>query len=94
MNVFLKVFIQSIENRIYVFTIIFIPILLFSIFATDGENLPVTFKFTRLGKTVYHTFDTVEELKKYYIDINKHITTCLESGWKRKDSINVDDYII
>ena len=62
--------------------------------ATDGENLPVTFKFTRLGKTAYHTFDTVEELKKFYIDMNKHITACLESGWKRKDSINVDDYII
>jgi len=62
--------------------------------ATDGENLPVTFKFTRLGKTVYQTFDTVEELKKFCIDMNKHITKCLESGWKRKDSINADDYKI
>lgn len=61
---------------------------------TDGENLPVTFKFSMLGKTVYYTFDTIDELKKFYVDMNSHITRCLENGWKAKDSINVDDYII
>lgn len=62
--------------------------------ATDGESLPVTFRFSRLGKTEYYTFDTLDELKKFYIDMNKHITNCLSNGWKRKDSINADDYII
>lgn len=62
--------------------------------ATDGENLPVTFKFSNRGKTEYYTFDTLDELKKFYVDMNKHITKCLTNGWKRKDSINIDDYII
>ena len=62
--------------------------------ATNGDSLPVTFKFTKNGKTEYYTFDTVEELKSFYMAVNNHINKCLENGWKEKDKFNPTDYII
>ena len=35
----LKIFVMKISTRIYIFTIVFIPIVLFSIFVSDGENI-------------------------------------------------------
>lgn len=35
----LRIFITSISTRIYIFTILFVPIILFSIFVTGGENI-------------------------------------------------------
>jgi hypothetical protein len=60
--------------------------------ATNGENLPVTFKFSKKGKSEYYTFDNVNELKDFYMAVNNHINTCLENGWKEKDKFNPNDY--
>ena len=61
---------------------------------TNGESLPVTFKFKKKGKSTYYTFDTVAELKDFYLKINKHINDCLALGWSRKDKVNPEDYNI
>ena len=60
--------------------------------STDGSNLPVTFKFNKSGKTNYYTFDSVEELKDFYLAVNKHITSCLKAGWNAKDRLDINDY--
>lgn len=62
--------------------------------ASNSESLPVTFKFKKDGKTAYYTFDMISELKDFYMAINKHINSCLELGWQRKDAVNVEDYKI
>lgn len=62
--------------------------------ATNGESLPVTFKFEKNGKAEYYTFDAVSELKDFYMKVNNHIAKCLENGWKEKDKFNAADYII
>ena len=35
----LKLFTTKISTQLYIFTILFVPIILFSIFITDGENI-------------------------------------------------------
>lgn len=62
--------------------------------ATNGESLPVTFKFKKDGKSAYYTFDMISELKDFYMTVNKHINSCLELGWQRKDAVNIEDYKI
>lgn len=52
---------------------------------TDGENLPVRFKF---GEQDYNVFKTVADLKDFYLKMNKHINSALEKGWIAKDSID------
>ena len=61
---------------------------------TNGESLPVKFKFTKEGKTEYYTFTTVEELKDFYLKLNNHINLCLENGWNMKDNFIRSDYHI
>ena len=64
--------------------------------STNGESLPVTFKFNnkRTKENVYYTFDTISELKDFYLKVNKHINRCLSNGWKRKDALNENNYKI
>ena len=62
--------------------------------ATNGESLPITLKFKKDGKVAYYTFDSVVELKDFYLSLNKHINTCLSKGWALKDKVNVNDYKI
>lgn len=61
---------------------------------TDGESLPVKFKFAKDGKTEYYVFTLVDELKDFYLKANKHINTCLERGWAIKDNFVKSDYHI
>ena len=35
----LKIFVKKITTRIYIFVIMFVPIILFSVFISDGENI-------------------------------------------------------
>lgn len=62
--------------------------------ATDGENLPVTFKFKKGNASVYYTFDTVNELKDFYVAMSNHISNCLNAGWEEKDKFDRNDYKI
>lgn len=62
--------------------------------ATDGENLPVTFKFKKGNASVYYTFDTVNELKDFYVAMSNHISNCLKAGWEEKDKFDRNDYKI
>ena len=61
---------------------------------TNGNSLPVKFKFSKDGKTAYYTFENLDELTDFYTNMVKHINTCLSNGWDRKDSIIFDDYKI
>lgn len=59
---------------------------------TNGANLPVTFKFGSMDEPVYHEFTTIEELQDFYLSATAHINSCLQEGWKKKDSINWNEY--
>ena len=59
---------------------------------SGGSILPVTFKFGAEYDPVYYTFNTMEELSKFYISMVTHINKCLQEGWKKKDSINWGEY--
>lgn len=59
---------------------------------TNGENLPVTFKFGTTDEHLYHTFTSVDELKMFYISAMAHINETLKEGWKRKDAIDWSEY--
>ena len=61
---------------------------------TNGESLPVTFRFYKRKNAELYTFDTLSELKEFYIKMNSHINNSLLEGWNRKDSINKEDYKI
>lgn len=59
---------------------------------TNGENLPVVFKFGSTENPIYHKFETIEELSDFYIKAMKHISDTLAAGWAMKDSIDWDKY--
>lgn len=62
--------------------------------STRGESLPFTARFNKGQNAELYTFDTLAELKDFYIKMNKHINDCLLKGWNRKDAINKADYKI
>jgi hypothetical protein len=58
------------------------------------DSLPVTFK---LGEDadenpIYYTFETLTDINTFYDQAYKFIDECLHEGWRRKDSINWNDY--
>lgn len=55
---------------------------------TDGQNLPVTFKFGTDEEPYYQTFDTLEELRDFYVQMIGHIQDALSEGWNGKDAID------
>ena len=59
---------------------------------TDGENLPVTFKFGNDERPFYYEFKTKSELEEFYLSMQKFINEQIAIGWAKKDSINWDDY--
>lgn len=59
---------------------------------TDGQNLPVTFKFGTADVPSYRTFETVDELQDFYMKVMKHIQDTLSEGWKKKDALNLNLY--
>lgn len=60
---------------------------------TNGQNLPVTFKFGVEDVPYYRTFDTLAELQDFYMKVMKHIQDALSEGWKKKDVLNVNLYL-
>lgn len=58
------------------------------------QIVPVKFKLneTEDKQPIYHTFETFEELDRFYKGGVAYINQCLNEGWARKDSIDWEPY--
>ena len=58
------------------------------------QIVPVKFKLNETAdkQPIYHTFETFEELNRFYVGGVAYINQCLNEGWERKDSIDWDAY--
>ena len=56
--------------------------------------VPVKFKLNENEdkQPIYHTFETFEELNRFYVGGVAYINQCLNEGWARKDSIDWSPY--
>ena len=63
-------------------------------FQTNGNILPLTFKFDNEKGVVYYTFNDLETLQDFYVNVMKHIKTSLEMGWQKKDEIIWNNYTL
>lgn len=59
---------------------------------TDGQSLPVTFKFGSDEEPIYKEFTTLEELRSFYTTCLNYVQTALKEGWNKKDSFDVTLY--
>lgn len=59
---------------------------------TQGQSLPVTFKFGSKDEPIYHTFTDMEEFTQFYVSAINFINRTLEEGWVKKDNINWSNY--
>lgn len=59
---------------------------------TEGQSLPVTFKFGDEDAPVYYEFKNLEELTDFYMGVTKHIQAILIKGWESKDGIDWSIY--
>ena len=59
---------------------------------TNGEALPVVFKFGNEDNPQYFKFEDMETFQDFYFKVVEHINNTLTAGWSKKDSINWDDY--
>lgn len=60
----------------------------------DSSILPITYKIGEYkDKTsVYHTFNTFEELDSFYKQAFGYINQCLKEGWQIKDNVDWTPY--
>ena len=58
------------------------------------QIIPVKFKLneTEDKQPIYHTFETVEELNRFYLGGVQYINQCLNEGWTEKDGIDWAPY--
>ena len=58
------------------------------------QIVPVKFKLNETDdkQPIYHTFETFEELDRFYKGGVAYINQCLNEGWARKDSIDWGPY--
>lgn len=58
------------------------------------QIVPVKFKLNETADKhpIYHTFETFEELNRFYVGGVTYINQCLNEGWQCKDSIDWDAY--
>ena len=58
------------------------------------QIIPVKFKLneTEDKQPIYHTFETVEELDRFYLGGVQYINQCLNEGWAEKDGIDWEPY--
>lgn len=59
---------------------------------TEGQSLPVTFKFGTDHEPKYREFTTLEELSDFYRKSISYVLTTLQEGWKKKDGFDVTLY--
>ena len=58
------------------------------------QIVPIKFKLneTEDKQPIYHTFETFDELDRFYKGGVQYINYCLNVGWQRKDSIDWEPY--
>ena len=58
------------------------------------QIVPVKFKLNETAdkQPIYHTFETFEELDRFYKGGVQYINQCLNEGWQEKDSIDWAPY--
>lgn len=58
------------------------------------QIVPVKFKLNETAdkQPIYHTFESFEELDRFYKGGVQYINQCLNEGWARKDSIDWTPY--
>ena len=58
------------------------------------QIVPVKFKLNETAdkQPIYHTFETFEEINRFYVGGVAYINQCLNEGWARKDSIDWTPY--
>ena len=61
---------------------------------TNGEALPVVFKFGDEDNPQYFKFEDMETFQDFYFKVVEHINNTLTAGWSKKDSINWEEYKI
>lgn len=61
---------------------------------TNGQNLPVRFKFGTDKDPKYYDFKTIDELSDFYTSAIKFINDTLQEGWAEKDSVDFSVYSI
>lgn len=54
----------------------------------DGANLPVTFKFGSDEAPVYHSFNSLADLREFYLGVTAHVTECIKAGWEEKNCVH------
>lgn len=54
---------------------------------SGGEILP-TFKFGTTESPVYYKFESLEDLRDFYISAMSYVTDTLAKGWQEKDKID------
>lgn len=59
---------------------------------SQGQSLPVTFKFGTTESPVYYTFETLDDISDFYISAMAYINSTLAEGWKLKDCIDWSVY--
>lgn len=59
----------------------------------NGDNLPVSLKFSINRTPYYYTFETISDLEDFIINMYEHISQCLMKGNSIKESIDYDLYI-
>ena len=59
---------------------------------TNGQNLPVVFKFGSTDAPVYHTFTELSELQSFYVGAVSYINQTLAEGWQKKDNFDFTPY--
>ena len=59
---------------------------------SQGQSLPVTFKFGTTESPVYYTFETLDDISDFYISAMAYINSTLAEGWKLKDGIDWSVY--
>ena len=58
------------------------------------QSVPVKFKLNETSdkQPIYHTFESFEELDRFYKGGVQYINQCLNEGWQEKDSIDWAPY--
>lgn len=59
---------------------------------TAGETLPVTFKFGSEAEPVYYKFETMDNIKDFYIKSVMFVQEILKQGWMDKDTFDFSLY--